>query len=63
MNILIEDIQEFFSAARDSGFIDRVIHNTNRYIDLFSQVVDVNMPKASVNFREQDQTPFDILME
>jgi len=28
--------------------------NTARYIDLFSQVIDENMPKASVNFREQD---------
>jgi hypothetical protein len=50
----MDDIKEFFSAARDSAFCDRVVVNTARYIDLFSQVIDENMPKASVNFREQD---------
>lgn len=63
MNIEIDDIKEFFSAARDSNFNERVQINTARYVDLFSQVVDENMPKPSVNFREQDSSPFDILME
>ena len=61
--IELDDIREFFSAARDSNFIDRVLHNTARYVDLFAQVIDQNLPKPSVNFRECDQTPFDILME
>ena len=61
--IEIDDIREFFSAARDSNFVDRVLKNTARYIDLFSQIIDQKLPKPSVNFREQDQTPFDILME
>ena len=63
MSIELDDIKEFFSAARDGHFIDRVLQNTQRYIDLFSQVVDLNLPKPSKNFREQDQTPFEILME
>lgn len=50
--IELDDIREFFCAARDSSFIDRVLHNTQRYVDLFSQVVDLNMPKSSKNFRE-----------
>lgn len=43
--------------------MDRVLTNTCRYTDLFSQVIDEKMPKPSVNFREQDATPFNILME
>ena len=38
--ISLDDVRDFFSAARDSGFIDRVLHNTARYVDLFSQVID-----------------------
>ena len=63
IEIDIDDIKSFFSAARDSNFVDRVLTNTCRYIDLFSQVIDEKLPKPSVNFKESDATPFDILME
>ena len=63
LEIDIDDLQSFFSTSRDSHLKHRVIINTARYIDLFGSVCDENMPKPSVNFREQDQTPFDILME
>jgi DNA replication licensing factor MCM7 len=48
----LDDLKEHFSAARDTGLVERVLHNTARYIDLFSQVIDQNMPKPSLNFRE-----------
>ena len=30
---------------------------------MFSEVIDVHMPKPSLNFREEDQTSFDVIME
>ena len=63
IEIEIDDIKEFFSAARDSAFVERVIINTSRYVQIFAQVIDDNMPKPTVNFRDVDQTPFDILMQ
>lgn len=59
----MDDVREFFSAARDSSFVDRISRNTARYVELFSQVIDQNMPKPTVNFRQEDQNPFEILME
>lgn len=59
----MDDVREFFSAARDSAFVDRIQSNTARYVELFSQVIDQNMPKPTVNFRQEDQNPFEILME
>jgi hypothetical protein len=47
----MDDVREFFSAARDSAFVDRISTNTARYVELFSQVIDQNMPKPTVNFR------------
>ncbi len=59
----MDDVKDFFSAARDSSFVDRIQHNTSRYVELFSQVIDQNLPKPSVNFNQEAQTPFEILME
>lgn len=36
VQIEIDDVKEFFSAARDSHFCDRMRINTTRYIDLFA---------------------------
>jgi hypothetical protein len=36
INIELDDIKEFFSAARDASFVDRTLLNTARYVDLFS---------------------------
>jgi hypothetical protein len=54
IQIEVDDIKEFFSAARDSAFVDRVLTNTSRYTEMFAQVVESNLPKPSVNFREED---------
>lgn len=51
------------SANRDHGFVDRVIRNAATYVKLFQEVIDVHMPKPSLNFREEDQTSFDVIME
>jgi|APCry1669190924_1035324.scaffolds.fasta_scaffold82957_1 hypothetical protein len=40
IEIEIDDIKDFFSAARDSAFVERVLINTSRYVDIFSQVID-----------------------
>ena len=37
--------------------------NAGRYITLFHEVVDLKMPRPSVNFREEDMTSFDLIME
>lgn len=33
------------------------------YVNLFSQIIDENMPVPTVNFKEEDLTTFDVLME
>ena len=30
---------------------------------MFHEVIDAHMPKPSLNFREEDQTSFDVIME
>ena len=63
MEISLGDIREFFSTVRDSGFVDRVTSNSQRYASLFADICEQNMPQPSVNFREEEKTPFDHLME
>lgn len=36
--------------------------NTMRYVSLFATVIDANMPQPAVNFREDQLTTFEILM-
>jgi hypothetical protein len=33
-----------------------------RYVSLFSQAIDANMPPATINFREENLSTFEILM-
>lgn len=63
IEIEIDDIKDFFSANRDHGFVERVTRNVCTYIKLFYEVIDVHMPKPSVNFRDEDMTSFDVIME
>ena len=63
IEIELDDIKEFFSATRDKNFLERVVRNTTRYVDLFASIIDQNMPKPSVNFREEDLTRYDLIME
>lgn len=44
-------------------FIERIQRNTTTYVNLFSQVIDENLPAPTVNFKEEDLTTFDVLME
>jgi hypothetical protein len=37
--------------------------NAGRYISLFHEVVSASMPKPSVNFREEELTSYDLIME
>ena len=50
------------SSAKESAFVDRIRVNTNRYVSLFSQAIDQNLPNPTVNFREDQLTTFEILM-
>jgi len=52
-----------FSTAKESAFVDRVKTNTARYVSLFSQVIDQEMPAPSVNFREDQLSTFEIIMQ
>ncbi len=55
-------MKDFFSSVKDASFVDRIRVNTMRYVSLFSQVIDAHMPQPTVNFREDQLTTFDILM-
>lgn len=44
-------------------FLDRIQRNSATYVNLFSTVIDENMPLPTVNFKEEDLTTFDVLME
>ncbi len=60
--IELTDVQEYFNTAKDAAFVDRIRVNTQRYVSLFSQAIDMNMPQPTVNFREDDLSTFEILM-
>lgn len=49
LEIELSDLEEFFDSARDHGFVDRVAGNTSRYVTLFSQIVDKNLPQPSID--------------
>ena len=59
----MDDLSEFFLAARDRGFVERIQTNTTRYVKLFSNVIDQNLPLPSVQFAEHQLSAFDIVMQ
>lgn len=63
ITIEMDDLREFFSANKDQGFIERVRTNTQRYIKLFSSVIDSNLPLPSVQINDDDLSTFDIVMQ
>ena len=63
IEIEITDLKDFFDSAKDHGFVERVQKNTTRYINLFSSIIDANIPPASVDLKEEDFTTFDIVMQ
>jgi hypothetical protein len=50
------------STAKEAGFVDRIRNNTMRYVSLFSHSIDQNLPQPTVNFREDQLSTFEILM-
>lgn len=42
--------------------MDRIKQNTTRYVSLFSAAIDANMPGPTVNFRDDQLSTFEILM-
>jgi len=63
VEIELDDIKDYFSANRDHGFVERVSRNAGTYIKLLQEVIDALMPKPSMNFRDDDLTSFDVIME
>ena len=53
----------FYSSAKDVPFVERVLINTSRYVSLFSLVVDKNMPNPTINFKDDDLSSFDVIMQ
>jgi hypothetical protein len=51
-----------YSTAKEMSLVDRVKQNTTRYVSLFSQVIDTHMPAPSVNFREDQISTFEVIM-
>ena len=37
--------------------------NTSRYVDLLSKTIDDHMPNSSINFREEDLSTFEVIMQ
>ena len=63
VHIEVEDIKEFFTAAKDQGFVNRIMINTTRYVDLISKKIDELMPQPTVNFKEEDLSTFEVIMQ
>lgn len=51
------------SANRDHAYVERVSRNASTYIKLFQEAIDALMPKPSLNFRDDDLTSFDVIMD
>lgn len=62
IQISVEDIKSHFTAAKDKGFVDRTMVNTHRYVSLLSEVIDEHMPAPTINFREEDLTTREVIM-
>jgi len=56
-------IIEIYSSVKESAFVDRIRVNTTRYVSLFAGVIDQNMPAPSVNFREDQMSTFEVIMQ
>ena len=63
LEIELADLEEHFESAADQGFLNRIRTNTTRYLGLFAQVADTNMPQPSCEFRPEDHSTFDVLMQ
>lgn len=50
IRIEVGDLETHFRG--DPGFVQRVVGNTNRYVSLFSEVVDQVMPEKNINSPE-----------
>lgn len=37
--------------------------NASTYLKIFNEVIDIHMPKPSLNFRDEDMTSFDVIAE
>lgn len=63
LEIELADLDEHFESPADQGFLNRIRTNTTRYLSLFAQVADTNMPQPSCEFRPEDHSTFDVLMQ
>lgn len=43
--------------------MERITRNANTYVKIFHEVIDLLMPKPSLNFRDEDLTSFDLIAE
>jgi hypothetical protein len=37
--------------------------NTSRYVDLLSKTIDEHMPNSNINFKEEDLSTFEVIMQ
>lgn len=63
IDIEVEDLEAHFDNPKERHFVQRVQQNTNRYVHLLAQVIDQHMPAPTVNFKDEDLTSFDIIMQ
>ena len=64
IKIEISDLKDFYNLPKDAAFLERILINTHRYIGLFQKVIDeiLGTMQPSVFFKDEDQTPFEIIM-
>ena len=63
IEIELNDLKDFFSGTNNAHFVSRMLCNTARYVDIFSNIIDQNMPKPSINFSESEMSRYDLIME
>ena len=51
------------SAVRDRGFVERIQHNTARYVHLLHKIVDAHKPGPSYHISEEERSSWDIINE
>jgi len=55
-------LSDHFSQIREAGFVERIRTNTVRYVDLFSECIDKLIPQPSIEIKDSELKPEDILM-
>lgn len=59
VEVHIEDIEFFFESEKEDYFVEQILHNSKRYLNLFYEAADKVMPKTTARVREDDMETID----